>query len=374
MTSRFILAIPLLALLSCVPAADELVSGRPTPAILTPAQLNPPTVWADGLFRPITQSLESIGHLVPGDEADIRVSSAASPSVFVLDTLGRMIDAAEDVGRLTFVADREDDYFILFSTSSQNTWKGKVSLRVRHDQPIVQRTPQVFLVSFDRAPSVKLSDGRTFCDLAPMDLRAFADSNDAQKRQEQEELLVRIEPLVKEYIVKRLRNVLEPYGMTVFDDPNKVADGPFSTVYFTNTVGPVWTGDDLWDTTVAPGQDPNSSNPQLILYGTAGGDPGNRIHDDDAIVFVGSFIGQPLLKASVNDMVNILAHTAAHEMGHLVGLQHVYRTSDIMWGRPSYAYPRDIDFGMAQVVFGTSLVEYMYQDPNRYLRRINGLD
>ncbi len=360
MNSRLICAILISAPLSCVPIAT-------LPAVPTPAELLPQPIPATGRLVQISQSLLSIGHLAPGDEATITILSADSPTAFVLDTSGNIIDGAQAVSALVFLAHAEDDYYLFLESRSLTSRFDLVSLTVQADQPVPEREPQVFVLDFNGADAVELSDGKVFSQLSPMDLTAFGATS------EDKAFLAELEPVVRSLIRDRLNAIFGRYEMMVFVSGDEAGVSEFSTVYFTNSVGPP--SNDLFDTTEAASENGagESEEPSLILYGAAGMDLGNRHPNDDAVVFVGSFIGQPLLETSVNDLVNILAHSAAHEMGHLLGLQHVFRRGDIMWGRPNVAFSRDIDFGRAQVMLGDYLFEFLYQDPDRYLRRINGL-
>ncbi len=362
MHSRLGLVILIFVPVCCSPIACSL-----QPTIPLPADLEPQRILATGLLTPISHWLLDIGHLVPGDKATITIRSRNSPAVFVLDSSGNIMDGAQTLETLIFVADAQDDYFLLLEAPGQPSQWGSISLTVRAGQPMPERFPQVFVLNFDGADSVELSDGQVFTQLSPMDLTAFGSTDDERA------FLAEIEPAIRGLICDRLNAVFVSYGMTVFESADEAGPGVFSTVYFTGDLGPP--SDDLFDTTEArPATGPDGfAEPLWILYGAAGADLGNHVPDDDAIVFVGSFIGQRLLEMSINDMVNIFAHSAAHEMGHLLGLYHVFRRSDIMWGRPNVAFSRDIDFGRAQVVFGNNLVEFLFQDPDRYLRRISGL-
>ncbi len=66
------------------------------------------------------------------------------------------------------------------------------------------------------------------------------------------------------------------------------------------------------------------------------------------------------------------SHTAAHEIGHLLGLHHVLGISDIMYGRFDIGATRDLGFCRGQVVLEDGLVPFLFQDPEHYLSRVAG--
>ncbi len=109
-------------------------------------------------------------------------------------------------------------------------------------------------------------------------------------------------------------------------------------------------------------------------------DIGNRIRDDAAVVYTGSFQGRgetcrTTATDSINNMVLALAQTGAHEIGHLVGLLHVEQV-DIMNRTATLAFLRELMFQRGQVqverVAGgevvTEVLTTVIQDPELYLR------
>ena len=90
-----------------------------------------------------------------------------------------------------------------------------------------------------------------------------------------------------------------------------------------------------------------------VLPSGSSADVGNRVLDDEAVVYVGSFQGrgetcQTTAVSSLNSVVLTLAQTAAHEIGHLVGLMHVEQV-DVMNRSATLAFTRQLMFARGQI-------------------------
>jgi hypothetical protein len=106
------------------------------------------------------------------------------------------------------------------------------------------------------------------------------------------------------------------------------------------------------------------------------------VHDDQALVYVGSFQGrgQECWTSAVNSLSSMaltLAQTGAHEIGHLVGLYHVEQI-DLMNRTATLAFLRELQFARGQVQLerviggqvGGEVFPAIVQDPETYFRAV----
>lgn len=338
--------------------------GLPTPADFSPRAL--PT---DGRSRVISTDLWSIGSLDMGDWLTVIIDADSAPDIYFLAEDGAIVDAGGATRSASFFVQESGKYYLLL-VPTDSELLGKITVEVDSDQKPPQRNQQVFVIDFggsDGSVSPLPKGDGSPCQashaLCPFDLADMAPDGD----KESEDFLRGLQPLVESLVVERLCAIFGESGIEIsLDPPADLAEDSYSTVFFTSNIGPE--SANSFDST-------KSASGRQILYGAAPLDLGNGVADDDAIVFFGSFAHQEGLLTSVGDLVNILSHAAAHEMGHLLGLQHVFRLSDIMWGEPTATFTRDIDFCRGQVVFGDAtfeFVEFLYQDPTRYLKTLLG--
>ncbi|UCC30185.1 MAG: hypothetical protein JSU86_18545 [Phycisphaerales bacterium] len=298
-----------------------------------------------------------------GETATLSVRSRNDVNILFVASSGDIVDGDNVASSSSFVADREDEYFLYFVGGLGQRDDVSISLEVAAGDAAPTARPQYVLLDFDGTDRVELSSGVERVGLAETDLKAFGETVDER------ELLGQIQSTVEKLICERLQAIFAPYAIHVIMEQENAGGNSYSTVYFTQNEGPL-SGDTFETVTPASATDDDDCA-ACILYGEAGPDLGNGRLDDDAIVYVGSFVGIP--PTSISDWVNLMAHAAAHEIGHLLGLQHIRRSTDIMWGRFDVGFLRDIGFGRGQVVINEQLVEFLFQNPERYLERIVGL-
>jgi hypothetical protein len=166
------------------------------------------------------------------------------------------------------------------------------------------------------------------------------------------------DPLVRDAAVEQFRAVYAPFNLTVLTDGDPLPTGPFSVVY----IGPT----DL----------------PLFNYGLAEiVDSRNAYQDDVAVVDA----NQPALElASLlgpQTYGQALGMIAAHEMGHLLGLEHVSDPDALMTGAQCQGTGLDLGRMLARqfkkapiILVSADLQEWVtgYQDAVPYLLEILG--
>ena len=145
--------------------------------------------------------------------------------------------------------------------------------------------------------------------------------------------------------------------------------------------------DDINDAALPP---PDPSRPECqvrVVFGEVlprgtNVDPGNHVRDDAAVVYVGSFQGRgeacwTSAVSSLNNVVLALTQTAAHEIGHLVGLFHVEQI-DIMNRSATLAFLRNLEFARGQIQLDrlrdgqviSEVFPSIVQEPQRYFEAV----
>lgn len=342
-----------------------------------PGDIGATVIIPDGRWQPVPSVLAAVGRHSAGSLLSVRFASlcGASPVLF-LDSSGDVLGGASASVDLNLTIDRDDDYF-LYSPKGGTICGGFVAVTVEPTNGLETRQRPAFLLDFGGSERVTLTGGETIDDLPPMDLRLLVDDQNTafleQFETEQSDARVFLgdaQALVEDLIAERLSNLFAGFGMQVVTDPADFTDAstPYSTIYFTSQRRRA-PDDLLFDTVpmLAPADPGGVINLYYGFSGTAN-DIGNRIPDDDAIVYAGSFGGCNLevLSTDIASLANALSNAAAHEMGHLLGLQHTFRRWDIMGEQASNTLVVELGFGRSQLVINGRTMPYLRQNPEKY--------
>lgn len=344
-----------------------------------PGPINPftdlPAVALDGVARDLTANLAPLGELSEGEVIRVAVRGNRVDSVLILSEDTESEESGVIAGGGP--ANQAFDYripaqgryfvFVLFETDPPPD-EGEVTLAVGPGAPEF-RPPerQVVQVLFD--------DGF----LSEPGLFDPVDGTDADR-----DFLEEISPIVRDDILATLRDIFADTPIEIIDRNTAPPDGPFSRLRFSGerVVAAAQNVDD----SALPAPDPTRPQCQervvfgeVLPSGTTY-DAGNRVLDDEAVVYVGSLQGRgqecwTAIINSLNNVVLALAQTAAHEIGHLVGLGHVEQI-DIMNRTATLAFQRELALARGQlqieVVSGgrqfTNVLTTVIQDPDTYFR------
>ncbi len=199
---------------------------------------------------------------------------------------------------------------------------------------------------------------------------------------EDKAFLESIEASVREEVVRVLQQIFDGTPIEVVSETPQNTSESFSRLTFSpqRVLAEV---DDVNDAALPP-PDPTRPECQVrVVFGEVlprgtNVDPGNLVHDDVAVVYVGSFQGRgqacwTSAISSLNNVVLTLAQTAAHEIGHLVGLFHVEQI-DMMNRSATLAFLRNLKFARGQIQLDrrshgqiiSEVFPSIIQEPRRY--------
>lgn len=356
----------------------------PTGDIINPFRDVPP-IELDGLPHEITSTLTPIGAFVVGDVISINVAGLNIDAVLILKEDDQNVEAGVVAGGGQSNAPFQ--YRIVVP--------GRYFIFVQFDPQLsasqLQATITVSMGDPAFAPQTNQSVRIVFANNFLSDPGLF-DPRSGNISDQQ--FFESISGQIQDTIMQRLQSIFANTPITIVPESDPLPSSPFSTVtFFPDRILAV-------DLTLTDSALPSPTNPNLVecetlkecdirvVFGEvlprgANLDVGNQIHDDNAAVYVGSFQGrgeccQSAAISSFNNIVLGLSQTAAHEIGHLIGLYHVPLT-DIMDRSPTQAFQRELIFDRGQLLIdsqttsfgGTSeistiLLTTVMQDPTFY--------
>jgi hypothetical protein len=194
----------------------------------------------------------------------------------------------------------------------------------------------------------------------------------ATNTQADRDFLSSIEPTVQDGVLDRLLEIFAGTGVTIIG-PNEARPAEFSLLTISG------------QRVLGEGLDglPVSGCDDIVLFGEVlprgtKVDPGNQNQTDSAAVYTGSFRGTGtcdpgLVVNSTNNIINALALGGAHEVGHLMGLNHT-ALDGLMSATPSFAIQRQLSFQRSQIALdqgqGLQVFTSVIQDPAIYFENV----
>jgi len=355
---RLVLAVTCLPLIGC-------------PAAWFNPFLDLPAVAMDGVPRLMQYDVAPLGELTAGQVIRVKVEGGTVQSVLILaaDT------ESDDAGLLAGGGPPEQffDYrvqiagryfvYVLFDPASATADRVATLTVMPGDDsyhpPQRQAVRVVFEEDFLTGPG--LVDPTSFTE---DEIRTLADISDQVRAQ----------------VVERLRVLFADTPVDILTESDSLPTGSYSLLTYKGQRREA-APEEFNDVTIPPLLPEHPECQDEVVFGEVLNnatmvDVGNSLLNDQAVVYVGSFQGRGLncrtaATDSVNNIVLGLAHTGAHEIGHLVGLFHVSLT-DVMNRSVTLAFQRELVFARGQVVIETPgdpfVLTAVVQDPAFYFR------
>lgn len=297
----------------------------------------------------VVANVAAMGSVASGTTLEIHVRSETARYALVLLGEDEARSTAVIVGGAavgepyTFITPEPGEYFVFVvhdPTSSPSAPSAEIRVRPASSQTDHRPARQLVYVRFQEG--FLTEPGLFDPTAAGEDDRAFLEA---------------IAPTVEAEVVRRLQEIFAGVPIEITGAAPSDADRPYSTLTF-SPERVLADQNDINDTALPPA-DPTRPECQvrvifgeLLPRGTVL-DPGNRNLSDEAVVYVGSFQGRgeacwSSAVGSLGSVVQTLSQTAAHEIGHLVGLFHVEQI-DLMNRSATLAFLRELEFARGQI-------------------------
>jgi hypothetical protein len=166
------------------------------------------------------------------------------------------------------------------------------------------------------------------------------------------------DPIVREAVVRMFTEIYAPYDMLVLTDADAASEGPYTTIHI------------------------GAADPSFGYNGLSEWVDGlNQAQDDAAIVDTTSDHLQLAALFGADAQGTAIGLVAAHEMGHLLGLEHTVDPDDLMTGMGCEGTGLDFERFIArrfrtadvQAVFSAAATHAMgHQDPDAHLLSVLG--